>query len=396
MRALGYAGIQSYIGCVNHLTVWSQSGKVINGQSGSPVTPANWKPYTIASSGNNTICNQTTTNSSAINFTIPGSTVYVCIADSTGAVTYTISIDGNSKGTFTAANSYSAAFMPDCRRFTDIGDSTHLVSISRTGGTGALTVIYVASNYTPVQAFGDGGNKTYWFEVGRMTAGTAGSSGYANYGGSDTAVASYNKWLSSAVYTLAADGLAVSMMPTNRYYDPKQTAQSDSLHPNNTGHTFLAQSIQNATSSYVMPQDRAVIDMAQKNIRWNQNGAGFSNSGGTYTPTATNNVNASGTITGAVSHWFRVADQIIVDGSFTCSSVTSANTTTSVLLVLPVATNITATTDLEGIDVLAGGTVSVTGACSGDASSDKAIVQWYPTGTGSAVIHFHFTYTLQL
>jgi hypothetical protein len=398
MRTYGYAGLTNYLPCIMNAVVYAQAGTVINAQNGSPTTPANWSPYTITAYGNSTIARLTTTNNSPLKFNLPGKTVYVSVMDSTtSTVTYNITIDGTVMGTYTAINSYGVNSMGDCKRFSGLGDSMHVVSIQRTGGTGALVVNWAASNFAPIQATGASGNRYYVTSVGRMTAGN-GSSGYVNFGGSDTAVESYNKYLKALIYQLSSDGLQTGFIDYNKYYDPKVTgfAQSDSLNPADPGQTNIATQLLNVTSTYVQPRDRDAIRIVQDNITLDGlSGAAFKNGSGTYTPSVVNSVNASGTLTGNVSHWYRVADQIIVDGSFTCSSVSSANTATFVLLSLPVATNITATTDLEGFDVLAGGTVSITGFCAGDATTDKASIEWYPTATATATIHFHFTYTLQ-
>jgi len=268
VAAYGYAGLANYIPALRNVVVFTQASQLLTGQQQTPVTPANWANYTIASSGNTTIAKQTLTNNSIINAKVSGTTVYVSVADSTtGNVTWTCTIDGVLKGTFTAnTGSYTGSSMADCKRFPNLGDSMHLVSLQRTGGTGAFIVFYTASSFAPAQAFGGNGQKTYVTTV--IRSGTNGSAGYVVHGGSDTAVYSYNKAIKNAIFELASDGLAVASVDIDKYYDPHVTgyAQTDSLHPADTGHSSIAQAVLNISSAYVMPQDREAIRVVNESI----------------------------------------------------------------------------------------------------------------------------------
>jgi hypothetical protein len=397
MRTFGYAGIQSYIGCYLNLLVWKQSGDIVTGQNGSPTTPANWKPYTMAGFGNSSICNQTTTNSSPITFKLPGNSIYVSVGDSTtGPVTWSLTIDGVSKGTFTAVNSYGQSFMPDCRRFTNLTDTMHTVVMQKTGGTGAFIVVYVASNYAPRQPFGDGGNKSYVTTVGRMTTGAAGVSGYANFGGSDTAVNSYNSFLSAAVWGLSSDGLAVNMVDYNRYYNPKLTGnvQSDSLHPTDQGDTYIAESLIDGASNNVLPQDRDAARTVQQYVTVDGvTGASFANSYGTYTPIVTNVSNLATGTPVSVTHYMRVGNEISVDGAIICT-FTSTSTQTQVGVSFPTPSNISSANDCLG-GVFGANNGNSNGIVNGDITNHRAQLTFTSPSSGGVTVYYHFTFTVK-
>lgn len=268
MRLYGYPALQDYLGAVRNFAVYKQSGTISSGTSGTKTTPADWVADSILF--NFTTATRTTVNASPITYTIAGNSVYVSIAHmSSTDVAYSVTIDGNSKGTF---SSLTRGYLPSgtdpnsnatfyCHRFTGLGDSLHTVVLQKTSGTGQFRVIYVASNYKPTLPFGNNNNRTSVLTIGKMTTGTAAVSGYNLWGGSDTLTNTYNTALGNVIYQLANDGLNVNLININKYYNPKTSGyvQSDSLHPADAGHTAIARGIIENTSLTILPREREII-----------------------------------------------------------------------------------------------------------------------------------------
>jgi hypothetical protein len=113
---------------------------------------------------------------------------------------------------------------------------------------------------------------------------------------------------------------------------------------------------------------------------------------GTYTPTATVNGNLA-TATPNVCWWFRVGTKVFVFGSMNVDP-TAADTATSVLLTLPVASTFTLATDASG----AGTEYSTSGRgvlAQADVATAKVNVFWTTAVTASVLVHFMFSYVVK-
>jgi len=117
---------------------------------------------------------------------------------------------------------------------------------------------------------------------------------------------------------------------------------------------------------------------------------------GSYTPTYTS---ISGTLISfvpAVTYWLRIGAQVFVFGGVTCNS-TLANVNTEFRMTLPVASNLTLSTQLAGVGGLQSPTTSnYTFTFFGDvgATPRQARVRAYVLTTSTQTIQFSFAYTV--
>lgn len=111
---------------------------------------------------------------------------------------------------------------------------------------------------------------------------------------------------------------------------------------------------------------------------------------GTYTPTITNQTNASGTGGEKLCHYTRIGNEVTVWGRFT-RTVTSANTYTLISMSLPIASNLTGTEALVGTGV---GGANWTDGVEILKFSGEASFNFYPAASGGNEIAFSFTYTV--
>lgn len=262
MRLNGPSVLPDYTACLMSYIIYRTAGTLQKGQS--ITLPTNWTAPTIYS--NATLGIQTSTTSAPAVFTIPGDVVYVGTTYSQSATTtFTVTIDSVLQGTYTAASTGSyitSGTEPYTLRFPGLGRNVHTVSISMTGGSGPLQILFVASNYIPVGLSNTPSQnpKAYIMGVGRMTPGTSGVSGYANNGGSDYQVYQYNVAQQALSSTLAQDGFSIDYVDIGAYYDPNVSGnvQTDGLHPTDQGDTQISRALINAMSTSANPAERSV------------------------------------------------------------------------------------------------------------------------------------------
>jgi hypothetical protein len=110
---------------------------------------------------------------------------------------------------------------------------------------------------------------------------------------------------------------------------------------------------------------------------------------GTYTPTLNLVINLS-SATPNVCQWMRVGNVVTVSGSFSADPVSAS--VTSLGMTLPVASNLSAASQLGGVGVGDFGGTPVPIDISGDTTNDVAFLIWLPTAAGNDTASFTFTY----
>lgn len=121
---------------------------------------------------------------------------------------------------------------------------------------------------------------------------------------------------------------------------------------------------------------------------------------GTYTPTLTNVANA-GSLSPSVAQYIRVGGTTTVSGKLTFTPSAGGGTTTRIGISLPVASNLTADSDLAGSATgnsatqLSTSNGIVTFAALGDAANDRAELNGLCYFTGANALWYHFTYAVK-
>lgn len=113
---------------------------------------------------------------------------------------------------------------------------------------------------------------------------------------------------------------------------------------------------------------------------------------GQYTPTGTAVSNCSG-VTPSVANYMRVGDVVTVSGYVTFTTTAGGATLTQVGLSLPIASNLGASYDCAGVGASAGTTNNNNEtSIQGDASNNRAELQFYSSATGSVTKWYTYTY----
>ena len=119
-------------------------------------------------------------------------------------------------------------------------------------------------------------------------------------------------------------------------------------------------------------------------------------SSGTFTPTlyGSGSNNVSG-YTAYQGQWIRIGNVVTVSGKFDLDA-TAANVYTQMTMSLPVGSNITAAENLAGA-AFRSGDYGIQGACQilGDASTDRAVFNGYPSDANNAAYSYTYTYLVQ-
>lgn len=118
---------------------------------------------------------------------------------------------------------------------------------------------------------------------------------------------------------------------------------------------------------------------------------------GTYTPTLTGIVNVD-SVSGGVAKWSRTGNMVDVSGTLTIDATAAANTFTSIGVSLPVPSNLASASDLTGqcwYGNGSGGGPNYSGSASGDATNDRAQLD-FPSGfVVAATLAFRFQYEVK-
>jgi hypothetical protein len=128
---------------------------------------------------------------------------------------------------------------------------------------------------------------------------------------------------------------------------------------------------------------------------YSSSGAGVVYSG-TYTPTFTSSTNVP-IGTGVVSQYIRVGKMVTVSGSVTIDATAGAFTASEFELSLPIASNLSAATDLNGVvaGVIGAGAAFESGYVIGNATTDRALVIYNSATAASHNMVFTFTYEIK-
>jgi hypothetical protein len=112
---------------------------------------------------------------------------------------------------------------------------------------------------------------------------------------------------------------------------------------------------------------------------------------GRYTPTLTNTTNVAAS-TAYSSHYLRVGDEVVVQGSLDIDPTAGAGAATVLGISLPIASNLGASIDLSGSAASTTATVDTNMTLSGDTANDRASLAYSATDATNHNIKFQFTY----
>lgn len=173
----------------------------------------------------------------SVSGSVSGSVVYVgYTARDTMAGTFTVTIDGANKGTFSNSGGgkintvLGRTWTPQVLRFGGLASGTHSVVITNvTSGTGYVHFDWMAGT-------GDQSAPLPSVYVGNITR--MSPSGYTTYGGSDTVMDDYNRIIMQNVMLLSKDGLAVFSVNSQDAISPA-TDLADGIHPTQAGYNSI-------------------------------------------------------------------------------------------------------------------------------------------------------------
>ena len=115
---------------------------------------------------------------------------------------------------------------------------------------------------------------------------------------------------------------------------------------------------------------------------------------GTYTPTLTSVTNVAASTSTSHFRWFRVGLVVYVSGQIDIDP-TAGSTLTSLGITLPVASNLALARQLSGIAVMDNGTVMTLGRIQGDATNDRAQLDFYSdSGAANRAWQIQFSYVV--
>ena len=131
------------------------------------------------------------------------------------------------------------------------------------------------------------------------------------------------------------------------------------------------------------------VGLATVTNRDSANAATLSN---VYTPTLTINANLD-SVTAFQSQWMRVGNVVTVSGRLTADPTAAANTSTSVYVSLPIASNFGAIEDCGGA-AACNSVFGLAAAIYADTAGDRAIMQWSSQQTTAVSMIYTFTYRI--
>jgi hypothetical protein len=113
-----------------------------------------------------------------------------------------------------------------------------------------------------------------------------------------------------------------------------------------------------------------------------------------YTPTLTDVTNSTSASNAGSAYYYRKGNYIIVYGQLD-HSATAGSLLTTVDVSLPVASALTAASDIHGTATAVGGTGMAAGHVRADATNDRATIFFYAPTIGSTNLYYHFMYPVQ-
>jgi hypothetical protein len=118
---------------------------------------------------------------------------------------------------------------------------------------------------------------------------------------------------------------------------------------------------------------------------------------GSYTPTFTNTINIAAS-SPYVCNYVRIGNRVMVYGAGAIDCAAAANTYTELGISLPIASNLTVSTDLAGVgwrDAAAGVASNQSAGLSADTANDRAYFSFNSSDAGNMGIAFNFMYTIK-
>lgn len=115
---------------------------------------------------------------------------------------------------------------------------------------------------------------------------------------------------------------------------------------------------------------------------------------GTYSPTLVNGANVAASTT-AMCSWIRVGNIVTVTGRVQADPTTAAGTLTELDVPLPVASNISGSTNLHGVATHHVGTTGSSGFVYGNTTNNRATVRWAANSAAFGSLAFTFNYLVQ-
>lgn len=219
----------------------------VTGQGGSVTYGGTWTNGTFYGGSLGKVSQ---TNGSTATFAVTGTTVYVAYTmQDSNTGTFTMTVDGVSQGTFTAAGVSGAlintvnsrAYADGLIRVAGLSSASHTIVLTVTSSTGS-------------------GNKVYFdWAAGNNGAGTAGwpmvvHGGVFNNPNNLVLISAFSLYASQNVANLKADGLNIYYAETNAATQNSLTDLSgDNIHPNNLGHSHLYTAFLNQIDGIVNP-----------------------------------------------------------------------------------------------------------------------------------------------
>ncbi|MDH4164741.1 MAG: SGNH/GDSL hydrolase family protein [Nitrospirota bacterium] len=243
MRAKGTdaTALACYRRTVNAFLAWLSmpANRALKAQSASVTYSGTWSNSSVFGGG---MVKYSSANGSTATFKLYGTVAYVCILQYSGSTrAFQISVDGVDKGTYHGsdfpATVNGRVYSPYLIRISGLTEAEHTVVLTVVNGTGNAYFCWAAA---------PGGKKTksgpyvYLGNCLRMNA-TGYISGGADWdNGSDDAVRQYNEAMRTDVASLAGDGLPVTLVDACSYYNILTDLDTDNIHPNDTGHSHVA------------------------------------------------------------------------------------------------------------------------------------------------------------
>ncbi len=221
------------------------SSKKLTGQ-GAVTRTGSWSnnPYYGGAMGT-----QSQTHADTVTFSVNGAALYIAMTLDVGnAATYSLAVDGVLMGNFACSgfndggndfttnngNTYGSFL----HRFGNLADGSHTVVITVTSATGAGYVKFDWAAGIQRSNHHSGGPTLV---VGGVT--------YINTGLPASLIDTYSAMIKGNVLALAADGLNVVYSDSGSFLNPLTDLISDNIHPNDTGHSRLADAFLSALHS---------------------------------------------------------------------------------------------------------------------------------------------------
>jgi hypothetical protein len=203
----------------------------VTGQGTGVTYSGTWTNSTLESGS---LGKYSSTNGDTASFSLTGTTIFVGTSKTAAnaSAQFSVTVDGVTSGPYSPAPYVAGAsvtYNPTVVAITGLSNTSHSVVFTVVDGTG----------------------KVYFDWAGAITAGVYGpnvfvgnclpmnATGYAG-GGSATAVGQYNSIIASAVSTMAGYGIRAKLVDVSSGFNTATMVSGDNVHPNDTGHAFIA------------------------------------------------------------------------------------------------------------------------------------------------------------